>query len=76
MEESIWEILNKINIQETNITVLGVQQGQMMAQLQHVEQNSAAQSNHQEGSEHISGVQNKNLYFCYQAFKGWFPSFL
>ena len=42
MEESIWEILNKINIQETNITALGVQQEQMMAQLQHVEQNSAA----------------------------------
>ena len=40
MKESIWEILNKLNLQEnhingmeTNITTLGVQQGQLMAQL-------------------------------------------
>ena len=51
MEEAIREILNKINLQETKIIAIGLQQGQMMVQLQHVDQNSIGQSHHQKGSE-------------------------
>ena len=56
MEESIREILNKLNVQEnhihgmeTNIIALGVQQGQLMAQLHPGEPNGEGQTSvHQE----------------------------
>ena len=69
------EILAKIQVQNTNITALGVQQGQMMACLQNAEQNwNLSLSSGQDGENtKVEETQGRNQYFATRQAKVDFP---
>ena len=75
MEESIKEILNKLNVHETNITAIGLQQGQIMAQLHPGEPNGGSSNNGLQESQDINGGAPNRSYFATRKTKVDFPRF-